>query len=399
MHQILIILGNSPFFASRAFLPALILILTYRFHEHIPFIDVGGTYTSNESWIFSDAAMYSFIILSILEFLAIKNQDVREFLEAVMSKLRIIVAAAINFSLLTPETVAIMEQAHLAGFSLWQILAIVSGAIVHTVGLIRQEIFELIQDFDEDDDFKLQLGITFLEDIVIIVGIVLLIAIPLLVIGLTLFILLLIKLQQRHYAKVEDATRVECSACRKRILPAATECFSCATIVAAPKELGLLGQMTGKINNKPEQQRLHLLEARRCPHCAEKLPKNNMSHVCTICHKIIRKEDHETLLATKKKHLPLAYIGLTLAGLVPVIGMVCAILYMKFTFIKPLKQYLPSNSSFWNRIVINILTFFMMFIQAIPFAGALVPPLLLFINYSVWERSYKKGIEKSFADE
>lgn len=396
MQQILIILGNSSFFASRAFLPAFILILTYRFHEFIPFVDAGGTFTSEESWIFSNTSLYIFLALTILEFIAIKNQDAREFLEELMKKLRIVVAVAVNFSLLTPETVTIMQQAQLAGFSPMQLFAFISGAIVHTVSKIRQEIFELIQDFDEDDDFKLQFGITILEDLLIIVGIVLLVAIPLLVIGLTLLILVLIKLQQKHHAKVEDATRIECPACRKRILPAATECFSCGTVLSNPNELGLLGQMTGKISSKPELQRLHLLDARRCPHCAEKLPKNDMTHECAVCNKTILREDHETLLAAKKKQLPYAFVGLTLVGLIPIIGMVCTILYMKFTFIKPLKQFMPSNSSFWNRILINILTFFMMFIQSVPFAGALVPPLLLYINFTVWEKSYKRAIRKSY---
>lgn len=396
MQQILIILGNSSFFASRAFLPALMLILTYRFHEYIPFVNAGGSYTAEQSWIFSNAALYTFLALTVLEFIAVKNQDVRELLEGVMSKARVLVAVAVNLSLLTPETVAVMEQAQLAGFSFIQLFAIISGAIVHTVGLIRLEIFELIQDFDEDDDFKLQFGITLLEDLLIIVGILLLVAIPLLVIGLTLIVLLLIKLQQRHYSKVEDASRIPCPACGKRILPAATECFNCGTYITKPHELGHFGQMTGKVNNKPEMQKLHLLEARRCPHCAEKLPKNSMTHICNTCGKSICKVDHEKLTESKRAQLPFAYVGLTLVGLIPIIGMVCAILYMKFTFIKPFKQYLPSNASFWNRIVINILTFFMMFIQAIPFAGALIPPLLLFINFSVWEKSYQRAIRKSY---
>lgn len=37
-----------------------------------------------------------------------------------------------------------------------------------------------------------------------------------------------------------------------------------------------------------------------------------------------------------------------------------------------------------------------MFLQAVPLVGSLIPPLLLFVNYSVWERSYRRGIEKSF---
>lgn len=399
MNQLLIIIGNSSFFASRAFLPALMIILCYRFHEYIPFYDPGVDIPKDAGWFFSNASLYSFLALSILEFFAMKNQDIREFLEEIMKKVRVVVAVAINFSLLSPETAAIMEQAQLAGFSIYQFFAILSGAIVHTVGTIRQEIFELIQDFDDDDDLRLQFGITIVEDLTIIVGILLLIAIPVLIISLTAFVLLLITLQKRHYQKVEDATRIECQSCQKKILPAATQCFSCGAEHESPNELGMLGQMTGKQTSKRHLHEVHLLLARRCPYCAEKLPKNAMKESCNTCKNPITKPMFQDLVEAKNRELLFAYIGLTAVGFIPVVGMVLTILYIRFNFIKPFKQFLPSNNSWKNRIIISILTFLMMFIQAIPLAGAAVPPLLLFINHKVWERSFKKGIEKSFQEE
>jgi hypothetical protein len=46
--------------------------------------------------------------------------------------------------------------------------------------------------------------------------------------------------------------------------------------------------------------------------------------------------------------------------------------------------------------MLKIITLIFILLQAIPFAGAIIPPLLLIINYFVWNKKLKKELTNSF---
>ncbi len=391
MDQILILLGNSSFFASRAFLPALITILSYRFPEYIPFVQTSFQVSPEASWFFTDVSLYIFLTLSILEMAATKNPDIRQFLDPFMEKVKMVVAVGVNLSLLDPETLAVVNQVSLAGFSLSQLWALLSGAIVYNVSTMRSAFYEFLTDFDEDDDLKLQLLLTTFEDLFVIVGVVLLIAIPLLVVSVVGLLLLLFHFQQRRLEALEESTKVPCAHCGELILPAATQCQRCHNAVEAPKAIGHLGQMSAKPAESRQKQEVELVAARRCPHCAEKIKRGELQQHC-LCGCVIHADHYRGLLAEKRRELLPALAILALVGLVPVAGMIAAILYIKMLFIKPLKQYLPRNTIVGGKLLLRLVTLLFIPLQAIPFAGAIIPPLLLLLNYFLWTKLFRERV-------
>ncbi len=396
MHQLFVLLANSPFFASRAFLAPFILIICYRFPEYIPFYDVSFDVSADTSWLFTDASLYTFGILAIIEILATKNEESAELYDEYMGKAKVVLAMVVNSSLLSPEAAAVLNHVRTAGFSLMQTLAFLSAVVVNYVGEIRRNIYEFLRDIDDDDDLKLRVTLSFLEDFAVIIGVVLTVVVPILVLVITGIVLLIFYVRQRHLSKIEESTKVPCPNCDVKILPAATECYFCHSVISHPMAVGFLGQMTETPSKDPQEQKRLLLTARRCPHCASEIAKGRVVQKCGVCGFEPKEPQFQELLTVQKKRLPIALLLLTLVGLIPVIGMVVAILYIKMVFVKPFKQYLPNGKSRLGRFAIRLLTLFCMMLQSIPFAGALIPPILLLVNMTVWKRLFSEELEKRF---
>jgi hypothetical protein len=396
MNELMLLIGNSSFFASRAFLPPLMLILSYRFPEYIPFVNDSIKINPNSSWFFSDPSLYTFSALSAFELIAMKSQTVSAFFDEFMQKLKVVLAVITNTTLLSPEIAATLNNIQTAGFSPMQLLAIGSAAIVHYVGIIRAEIYEFLSDLDDDDDLKLQMSLSFFEDFSVVTGMVLIVVIPLVVIIVVGIILLILWLFHRHFEKKEEATKVECSNCNALILPSATECFSCHTSVETPTAIGWLGQITDKKIDSIDKQEVMLLNARRCPHCATKLKKGYCSQKCDNCDYELNIELFQLLMDSLKAKLLIGMIITALIGFIPIVGSIFAIIYIKIAFVKPVKQYIPRTKAIFTKIMLKIITLVFILLQAIPFAGAIIPPLLLIINYFVWNKKLKKELTNSF---
>lgn len=395
INQILFLLGNSSFFAARAFLPPLMIILSFRFPEYFPVLETGIEVPSGTSWFFSDASLYTFLALAIFELAAMKIDMVREYFDPFMKNLKVAMAFVVNMSLLSPDTASALAHIQTAGFSVMQLLALLPSVITHYIGLIRGGIYEFLHDFDDDDDLKLRMVFSFFEDFSIIVGIVLLIALPILVLSITGIILMLLWFTKRHFAKIEDSTRVECSHCSSLMLPASTKCFSCHTKVDEPSALGLLGQMSDKPSDNPVKQELLLINARRCPHCAEKLQRSKIVQTCSTCGYELESQIIEDLIDSKQKELVKGLAVTAVVGLIPIVGIIFAILYTRMLFVKPLKQYLPKGKARLGKFLLKVLALILIFVQVIPFIGMVAPPILLLASYTLWKSFLVKEIQKS----
>lgn len=393
INQILFHLGNSSFFASRAFLPPLMIILSFRFPEYFPVLDTGIEVPSSSSWFFSDASLYSFLVLAGAEMAALKIEMIRNLFDPFMKKVRVAMAFVVNMALLSPDTASVLTHIHTAGFSVTQLLALLPSIITHYLGLIREGIYEFLEDFDDDDDLKLRTTFSFLEDFSVIIGIILLIALPILVLSIVGIVLLVLWVVKRHFAKIEDSTRITCSGCNSLMLPASTKCFSCHTKVPEPSALGLLGQMKDKPSLNPDKQEILLLNARRCPHCAEKLQRSKTVQACSTCGYELKPQILGALIDAKKKELIRGMVVTALVGLIPIVGMIFAILYTRMIFVKPLKQYVPKGKARLGKIILKLSAFVLIFVQVIPLIGLIAPPLLLLINYMLWKSLLVKEVQ------
>jgi len=399
MNQIFFILGNSSFFAMRAFLPPLMMILSFRFPQYFPVLDSGIAVPGDSSWFFSDASLYTFGVLAVFEILASKSSTIRPYFDPFMSKVKLGLGFVVNLHLLSPDTAGVLTHVQTAGFSAGQMIALIPTIGTYYITQLRNGIYEFLEDFDDDDDLKIQLVFSFFEDFSVMIGVVLLIVIPVLVVSITGIIILIIWFLQKHFSKIEESKKINCLSCHSLILPTATECYSCHIAIDKPMALGLFGQIKDTPTEAPEKQKMRLLGARRCPHCAEKLKKSKSNQTCSKCGYQLRPPIFKELIQSKQKELFKGLLITTVVGFIPILGMIFAILYSRMIFVKPFKQYTPKGKAGCAKMILRILGLLLTAFQSIPFFGAILAPLLLLMNYSVYKSLLEKELNNSLDSE
>lgn len=401
-------LSATPAFAGRAFLTLFVIALFGRYGSDLPFLTDGvvASLESLPAWLTGDIALIILGILAALEITADKIPEAREALSFVDEYIKPTLSALITLQLLTPEfgeTLApVLGLSQLgtgtAFLPVGIVIALVAGGITWIIATTRNCILEPISDIDSSGETGLATIISWLTDIGSLLFVVIAIIAPILGFALLLIALGIVALVRLALAKREKAREVTCHNCNARHSVAAIECPECHVPHDA-LQLGLLGLSVSKnhvVNTQSHQ--FDLLKWRRCPCCAEKLPKRELRQTCPRCktETFASVDDAKAYLANLEKLYSKAILLIALVGLIPVIGLVFGVIYGRIKVISGARLYLGRFSNWVSRLALMLVSFILLWFQAIPLFGALAVTAMTTVSFTYFRSRLRKEIDISF---
>ncbi len=386
--------GSVGVFAGRAFLPAFSTALLLRFGPEIPWIAQTGFLQHVRgvpTWYTRDAALVVLGILSALELAAVRFPEARSVLDEVHPYLKAGMAALTYMGLVSVSDRAVVGQVFGEAAMSDSLPALVVATCVFVASRVRAGIVGFWSVADEDDDLGVRGLGRWVEDLWSGLGPLALILFPLLTVAaLGLAIALLIAFQRRAEARAE-ASKVPCHRCGQMIFPCALACPHCQAVVEAPRAVGLLGQVR-TVPADPGKLPFDLVAVKRCPHCASRLKGRAVHQTCAVCgHRLM--EDPRfarDYVSHIDRRLPLVIAACVMLGLVPLLGVIPAVIFYRLALVAPFRRYIPPGRNFVARWTVRILVVVLVAFQWVPVLGGLVVPLMALITYGTYRRAYRR---------
>jgi hypothetical protein len=227
-----------------------------------------------------------------------------------------------------------------------------------------------------------------------LVGILVLVINPLLIVALTALIGLFYVMIKRNHERKEARSKIPCASCQTPILPSASACLNCKTPVQEPVSVGFFGTPNGKPVLEPASHRLKLIEKKRCPNCATRLTGRTPAHTCEACGYALMATAEERTQYTAKINRRFAPVMLTcgVLSIIPVVGVIPAILLYRFALVAPYRRYLPRGSRLFTKCMIQFASLILLIVQLVPVLGIASLPLMAALNFSFYKRSYKNKL-------
>ncbi len=380
--------GTIPLFASRAFLPAFLTSLLFRFPSAFPFADVDAP--SAELFITQTPVMIVLGLLAILEILADKNTDIKLLWIQAEPFLKPIIYSVMLLGVVDNDSEAIMQGIYQAGMGDYVMIFFTAGA-VYGLTALRTSIQEWLLEIDGDGDLFLNFIFSSIEDTFVFFGFFLLLATG---IGAIIFfgiIVGILYLWQQRIKANEEKQKINCISCQHKNPPFALECSKCHTPQNTIHKIGFLGQRKeAQINDTAKdrkKQMLNLLTQERCGYCAEKTNKK----VCPTCRKehILNSSENRKayVMFVQKRYalwLPLS-VGL---GCIPILGIAIAVLGANLYVFAPLKRQIPTAKAIGVQILTKLFIFLIIFFGSL--AGFILAPLYCSIRFFMWRTAFVK---------
>ncbi len=387
-------LGSVGIFPSRAFLPALVTALVLSFGHSIPWIAESGLAgrVDAPSWFTSNTALVVLGLLSLLELVATKSSDLRELLDQfdgqVKAGMALLTALGVA-SVRDAQVVHAIQQAALADL----LFGLMAAGGVYFFTSLRRSFYDLLSEMDASDALGLQRLLSWAEEAWVAFGAVMLIVFPLLMILLTAIVFGLLYVCQKTLQQREEQRRIACASCAKSIYPCAVACPACETANVQACSVGWLGQSRLDRRADPQHHALHLIEVRRCSHCATRLTKSRPQQVCDCCGRNVFRDDEQLddYLRLIGYRVPSTLAVCFVLGLVPVMGVVPAILYYRFRLVNPMRRYVPWGSAWVAKWTGRLACLAVLSVQWIPVVGIGSLPIMASINYFVYRRALLKA--------
>lgn len=390
------------------------------------------------SWLASDTVLGVLLLLAVLEFGANASSDLRfwyegssfvvqpgssffvsyglvdsqsvyyfemwmaslppELLNGVASALHLGVAVASNGDA-AASSVQVAEALSWIGHVLALGWAGLMAAGAWFIGRIRAGVLDLVFDLDEDDNIGAGSLLMWGEYGWAGVASYLIIILPL--VGLALFGATLagLWLVRRYFEHRERKSLVACGHCGNQMQPTALFCANCRTANPQPRQVGLFGQARKELATDPAVQRLQLIGRKRCPVCATRLKAKDTRQACPACATVTFGDIAQvnTFLRALDAKLPRTLMVSGLLGLVPLVGIVPAVIYYRLSLIASLRGYIPRSTGCLLRWGIRVINIVLIMLQPIPLLGALVVPIMCAISYSVHRQVVLQSATASLA--
>lgn len=385
-------LGSVGLFSSRAFLPAFVTAVLLRFGPQVPWLAHAGLITQVRdvpTWFTSDAALVVLGLLAMLELTAERFPESRILLEQVHDYLKTGMAVLTYLGVLkSTEQAAVRQMIRQAGVGDYLPILLV-GAGVFLACTVRHAVLGPLKELDEDDDLGLQRLFRWIEDLWGGLGPVALIVFPLLtLVAFGMAVLLLLLIERRVESRRERAN-LPCVQCERLIHPSALACPYCHAPVKEPREVGLLGQA----KSQPADLRwlpYRLVAVKRCPECASRLSRRAVHQTCEACgHQLMDDPAFaKEYLAFIDRRVPPTCAVCFLLGLIPVLGVIPAVVYYRLTIVAPFRRYIPAGRGLVIRWVVRLLILVLVAFQWVPVVGALTVPAMALISYGAYRRAY-----------
>jgi hypothetical protein len=399
-------LGSIGFFSTRIFLPALLTALLIRFGPDIPLLAHSPLLShvhNHPAWFTSDLSIAILAALSILEFLAQKNNDARRLLHEFDAGAKGIMALLTALGVASSTDIRFVAQTiHQAGFTHY--LSAFIAAIGSTgVAGVRGAALATLHEIDPEDALGLQHLISWAEDVWVIVGMILLFLSPVLMlclIGLVIGILLQVR---RYLESIEENNRTLCVNCGASIYPCASACFRCKTPVPSPRAVGLLGQSKKYPDDDLANHPYRLIEKKRCPLCATHLKQRTPHQPCPACGTHLfdgspAGREAQAYVDRISARLPLVLGISALLSLVPLVGLLVGTIYYQFQLVYPFTAYLGFGQRFVLRWGIRILFVVLFFFQLVPGIGAVVVPVMALISFLAYRSAFQEAAQRPPAE-
>jgi hypothetical protein len=388
---ILYSIGSIGPFASRVFLPALVTALLLRFGAELPLINhlphslIKGV-AHAPPWFTSNPALIALTVLSILEALAQKNPEARQFLHEFDIYLKPAIAVLASLGVLSATDGSFLQGTlHQAGLEK-VVSPLIAALGVFRVAAVRRDVMRLV--YDHIEGTHLDHLISWAEDAGAAGGIIFVVLLPFISIFLLAAATGILFLIRRRVTLAEEARKLPCSHCGQLVYPSASACQACRTALANPCGIGFFGQSVPTAIDDPSVHPFRLVEKRRCSVCATRLKQK--SDPCPACgtRPFPSPDFVDQYVSHVGARLPLVLMICFLLGLIPLLGMILGVVYYRTALVLPFAEYLSAKSRFLLRWSLRVLFLLLIFFQVIPVLGALAVPLLALVSFLAYRGSF-----------
>ncbi len=379
-------IGTIPLFASRAFLPAFLTSLLFRFPTFIPFSSIDAP--SAELFITKTPVIIVLGILAVLEILADKNTDIKALWLQAEPYLKPVIYSVMLLGVVDNDSEAIIQGIYQAGMSDY-ILILITASSVYGLTILRTRIQQLILDIDEDGDLFLNFIFSSIEDTFVFFGFLLLLFSGIIAVVFFAIVVGGIYLWQKRIRSNLQKQKNPCDVCQTKNPPFALECSKCHTPQKKVHKIGLFGQRKNELIEDTSKARknhaLRLLTQERCGYCATKTHKK----VCPDCgkeHILNSSENRKAYVMFVQKRYAL-WLPLTVAvGFIPIIGIGISIIGANLYVFAPFKRQISTSTSIGVQVLSKIVLFLVIFFGSL--AGFILAPLYCSIRFVMWRTAF-----------
>jgi hypothetical protein len=385
-------LGAVGVFPSRAFLPAFVAALLLRFGDSMPLVEHLGAMEKGAapSWFVGNTSLVILAILSCLECWATKNADMRQLLDQFDGAVKPLMALLTTLGIASADDAELVRAIQQAGVS-DGLFGLMAAGVVFFFTSGRRSLYDLLIEIDSDDSLGLQKLCSWAEDAWVVLGAVMLVLFPLLMVLMTAAVFGTLYLWQKAAERREERLRVACASCAAPIYQCAIACGACGGPNRQVCSVNWLGQPKLGLPADPAHHTLQLIAVRRCPYCATRLKQSRPRQTCDGCRRDVFSDDAQlaAYLQLVQAKLPRTLLICFLLGLVPVIGVVPAIIYYRIQLVSPLRRYVPFGSALLTKWLARFGCFAVLSVQWIPIIGIGSLPIMALINYAMYRRAFQ----------
>ena len=90
------------------------------------------------------------------------------------------------------------------------------------------------------------------------------------------------------------------------------------------------------------------------------------------------------------RRVPLVCVVCFVLGLIPVLGVIPAVIFYRLRIIAPFRRYIPRGRNFLLRWGIRMVSLVLVAFQWVPLLGGLLLPAMALINYGAYRNAFKK---------
>ncbi|HOZ29366.1 MAG TPA: zinc ribbon domain-containing protein [Bacteroidales bacterium] len=386
--QLLSIIGTIPLFSMRTFFPAFLTALFFAHPEWFPGVENIEGVAEQGTFLAQNWLVILLGVLSILEFVADKNTDVRQFLREAEPYMKPISYLLIQFFIMSENSEEVLEQVNWAGFNPLIIIAVIGSGAVYFLSMLRKRFLNFLSDIDEDDNLYIGKIISWIEDSLVLFGFLLLIWTGVFMIILYAIIIgIFLLLRKLNEKRIENEKNI-CPNCGAKVYPFAIRCQQCGHEQPAIFDIGIFGNRKANLISDFRKHEFKLLAQRRCPSCATKSKIRSPFQKCSTCNtEFFKNPTINEFIKHQDRKFQLVFVLSFVIGLLPIIGFVITAGITGISLLSPYRLYISESGNFISKILIRFVTI-LLFILGIG-AGFIASPLYCLIRYTIIKNQFK----------
>jgi hypothetical protein len=94
-------------------------------------------------------------------------------------------------------------------------------------------------------------------------------------------------------------------------------------------------------------------------------------------------------IASIDRRVPGVLLACFVLGLIPVLGVIPAVIYYRLVIVAPFRRYMPAGRGFLLRWGVRLALVVLVAFQWVPVAGGFALPAMALINYAAYRTAYR----------